>query len=342
MENSMSRILVQMTVKNALESIKEDPERGVRNLVDKALQFSNGRFQPYFFSTMQTMLQNEKSSYYNLIRNVVSHTDTERLYTFGMNLGYNGCTIGAGRIRDNEQKLGCNIPWTISVQIDAERFKEKENRYQAILREGEKLGIYTWMLFCMEQPWEALNLADKHPDSAFCLFCNPEDITSRFLDEASGYNNLMLVLRYDETSTGKYTLLQERGMLYSVWYQYNQKDMETIIDGDLFYSTGQIYPAFTALIPEQGCADEIRQLVSQTVTQRRKEQIYSTILWDFYGDNRFIDTIISNDACSVCFDKTGSLYRWDGVPTPGRHNLFQSELTDILTSVYPKNQETAE
>ncbi|MDO4343762.1 MAG: hypothetical protein Q4C50_03050 [Eubacteriales bacterium] len=336
MKNSMSQILLQMTVKNALKSIKEDPERGTRNLVDMALQFSEGRFQPVFFNAVQTMLQNEKSPYYDLVRNTVSHTDIKRLYTFGMNLGYHGCTVGARRIRDNEKKLNCNIPWTISAQLDMDQFKEKEPQYQAMIRDGESLGIYTWMLFCPEQPWKALTLVEEHPDSAFCLFCNPEDMNPHFLDEAGNYYNLMLVLRYEENAPDKYALLRERNLLYSAWYPYGQKDIEAIINGDLFYGIQQRYPAFTVLLPKQDCPNVCRQLAFQTVTQARKEQRYSTILWDFYGDNRYIDTIISNDACSVCFGKTGDLYSLDGKPAPKRHNLFQNELTDILISACPK------
>ena len=94
MEKSMSRMLVETVVKKALKSIKESPERGIRNLVDMALQFSEGRFQINFFTVTQTMFQNENSAYYGLVRNVVAYTDSDRLFTFGMNLGYNSCTEG--------------------------------------------------------------------------------------------------------------------------------------------------------------------------------------------------------------------------------------------------------
>ena len=130
MENSMFKILVGSVVKETLNKMKENPERGIRNLVDMALQFSDGRFQQDFFATAQVMLQNESSAYYRLVRDLISNTDTERLYTFGMNLGYNGCTAGAQRIRDNEKLLGCNIPWAVVLQIAENGFEEKEKTYQ--------------------------------------------------------------------------------------------------------------------------------------------------------------------------------------------------------------------
>ena len=40
MENSLSRILIETTVRQTLKGLQEDPKRSVRNLVDMALQFS--------------------------------------------------------------------------------------------------------------------------------------------------------------------------------------------------------------------------------------------------------------------------------------------------------------
>ena len=105
MENTMSRILVTSVVRKALNDMKESPERSTRNLVDMALQFSEGRFQQRFFTSAQTMLKNKNSGYYGLIRNTLARVDTERLFTFGMNLGYNSCTVGARKIRENEKNL---------------------------------------------------------------------------------------------------------------------------------------------------------------------------------------------------------------------------------------------
>lgn len=76
----MSRLLVETVVKKSLKGIKDSPERGIRNLVDMALQFSEGRFQKNFFTMAQIMLQNENSAYYDLVRETVTHTDTDRLF----------------------------------------------------------------------------------------------------------------------------------------------------------------------------------------------------------------------------------------------------------------------
>ena len=92
MGNDTSRILIETIVRKTLREIKASPGRSTRNLIDMALNFSEGRFQRNFFEAAQTMLTNEKSPYYELIRDTVAHVDCERLLRFGMNVGYHGCT----------------------------------------------------------------------------------------------------------------------------------------------------------------------------------------------------------------------------------------------------------
>lgn len=330
--NSMSRVLIETVVRGALKAIKNSPERGIRNLVDIALQFSKGRFQQNLFSTVQTMLQNENSAYYELVRDVISHTDTDRLCTFGMNLGYNGCTVGAQRIRESEKRMHCNIPWAVILQIHEECLGNKQMKYLEVIRAGEDLGIYVWMLFTMGHPERVLPFAKDHPDSAFCIFCQASDLTPIFLDEAAELHNIMLFVRYEENESEVYDTLQKMGFLYSAWYQYGKIDTEAIINGDLFDSIQQLKPAFTVLIPEQNCPKGIQDLITQTVRQARSEQTYCTLPWELLGDNSLIDTIISGDACSVCFDKNGDLYNWNRKVECEHHNLFLDSLSEIFMS----------
>ena len=81
MENSMSRILIETTVRQTLKGLQDDPKRSIRNVVDMALHFSDGRFQSRFFRTAQTMLEHEDSAYYALVEDAANHIDPEHLVT---------------------------------------------------------------------------------------------------------------------------------------------------------------------------------------------------------------------------------------------------------------------
>ena len=140
----MEKVLVNTVVKNAIKNIKTDPERTARNLVDMASRFADTRFQKQFYGTIQSMLQNENSAYYSLVRDTLSAVHEETLLTFGMNLGYNGLYLGAENIRKQEESLGYSIPWNISFSIQDERVYDYHHK---VIDQGEKLGIHSWYLF---------------------------------------------------------------------------------------------------------------------------------------------------------------------------------------------------
>jgi len=338
MENSMSRILIETVVRKTLKDMKEDPERSIRKLVDMALHFSEGRFQKNFFRVAQTMLENENSPYYALLRNISSSVDPERLVTFGMNLGYNSCTLGAKKIRENERELGCNIPWTVAFQTNSIQIYEHLSEYHAAVADGEKLGIYAWMLFAQSHPQDLLPLVNEHSDSAFFLFCDPNDIDTAVLDSISDVNNLMLVVRYEETAEALYAQIRDNGLLYSAYYAYAQEDIESIKNGDLFYSIQQTHPVFTILLAQSDVPEPIQNTAYQAVVRARDEQSYQTIPLEFYFDNRLIDKIISDDSCFAWFDPDGKLYSRTEEKTEVNCNLFHVGLLSSFQSAFPKSK----
>ena len=336
MENSLSRILIETTVRQTLKGLQENPKRSTRNLVDMALQFSEGRFQSHFFETAQTPLKNEDSAYYALVQDTASHIETEHMVKFGMNLGYNSCTWGAQHIRLNEKRLGFNIPWTVLFRIESLSYAEHHVQYESAIADGERLGIYSWILLTREDPSFLLPLVQKHSDSAYFLLCEPESVTEAFLDMASQTKNLMLVVRFCGGAERACAMLRAAEHPYAVYYPYSQKDVEKIINGTLFEKTQQLHPIFTVLAPEQGCPESIRRVVYQAIVAVRNGQAYQTIPWELYYDTQKVDEIISDDACCAFFDSQGNLYVPDNRHTATYGNLFVDGLPAILQQAYPK------
>ena len=161
MERTMPRIIIETTVRKALKDIRENAGRGIRNLVDMALHFSNARFQREFFSDAQTLLKNQSSAYYLLAQDIVTHVEEERIITFGINVGYNACTLGARTIRKNEAELGFNIPWVIPMQLTKGSVAAHMEDYKRVISEGNSLGIYCWFLFLNECTLDAIPLAES-------------------------------------------------------------------------------------------------------------------------------------------------------------------------------------
>ena len=336
MGNDISRILIETVVRKTLRDMKDSPERSTRNLVDMALHFSSGPFQREFFEMAQKMLQNEHSAYYSLIQDVVSSADTDKLVSFGLNLGYNSFVAGAKTIRAVEAREHFNIPWTIRLDFHGPSYAQRADAYRSVIRQGRQLGIFTWALFPDSQPQNLLGLAAEHSDCAFLLFCEPEALTDALLDEAARLKNLLFMVRYSGSASDICGLLRRKGFLYSVYVPYGADDLERISSGELFCCTENLHAVFTLLLADPACPDDIRQEVYGQAVRIRKAQQYRTIPLEWTFDSRFVDGIISDGACSAAFDENGDLAPRCGQPVPENCNLFTRPLRDILKEAFPK------
>ena len=338
MQDSVSRALIETVVRRALRDIGDSPERSSRNLIDMALTFAEGRFQQTFFQTAQRLLCDEHSAYYTLVRDVVAHVDSERLVSFGMNVGYNSCTWGARMIRENEVALNFDIPWSLLLEIDGERFAEREAAYRSMIEQGKMLGIYMWMLFAGDAPGRVLSLAAEHDDCAFALFCAPESVSEAFLDEAQALNNLMIVVRDGDDAADVCARLRGRKLLYSLYVPYGDGDADEILGDELLCAVQPLHPVFTAFVPKRGCSAEASRRVHQHVIRERMALKCNTVLWELVQDGMYVDQIISENACSAAVDAQGDFYALSAGKKEAMGNLFEESLKDVLCHAFPKGE----
>ena len=229
MKKDINWMLIESVVRRTVQKLHDSPEREIRNLIDLGLSFADGRFQRKFLKASQKMLRNEKSAYYPLIKDVVSHVDEERLVTFGMNLGYNGCTRGAKTIRQIEQEEGFNIPWALSFSLNPAQIEN--GCYSSVIHQGTELGIYVYLMEASDPVEQSLALTAEHPDCAFVLFVRPQQITDAFVQQLEKQNNLMLSVEWEEGAVESCRLLREHRLLYSVHHQYSAEQVPSLLDG---------------------------------------------------------------------------------------------------------------
>lgn len=333
----ITHVLVETTLRKTLKEIKDSPKRSFRNLIDMGLDFTKGRFQKPFLENVQKMLENEHSPYYYLISDIVYNVDHDRLISFGMNVGYNGCTKGAKKIRTIESKEQYNIPWSVSLKIDGKKYLDNEEKYISVIEQGKKLGIYTWLVFPDCNVNSILSLAKKHTDCAFAFFCEEEDIEDCILDEAETLYNVMFVVRYSEDMKNTITQLRERQMLYSVYIPYNDGNIHDVIDNDYYEGIEDLHPVFTALTPTFNCSARAREKAYEYVINVRKNQELQTILWDTLSDSKFIDGVISENSCTAIFDENGNLISFDDNGINTENNIFKNAMNDIFKKAFVKS-----
>lgn len=336
MENSVSKVLIETVVRKTLRDMKDDPDRSIRNLVDRALLVSGGRFQKRFFQTAQSMLHNEQSAYYALVRSVVENIDHERLLRFGMNIGYNSGTIGAKKIREIEAREGFNIPWAMFLEIDAGDFARQRRRYAALVEEGGELGIYTWFLrvngFCRD----VFEWIEQYPDCAFGLLCAPETVNDELVGEAERLNNLIVGVGLGARTEDACEALRARKMLYCIYCQYGEDRLREILSDDLLHDTQALGAPFTVFLPEESCAKSAQARVFGYTQRTRKEQRFPTIPWELFQDSMAVDAIISGDGCSAGFRADGSFFALANRREGNGMTLQEHSLREILQTCLPK------
>lgn len=359
LNSKATHILIETIVRQTIKDIKDSPERGIRRLVDMALEFSGGRFQKYFFSIAQMMLEDENSKYYDILRYLMSYADTDRLVKFGMNLGYNGCTEGAGTIRAIESEQGYNIPWTVALDIDPDQYTARQQEYESVIAQGQKLGIFVWQLHVDGCPTPVMPLMEKFPNSAFLLFCHSKELDEESLDSIAELPNLMPVLYFDGIESDIWEKLRSRGIFYSVFVMYGTKSLKTkgvqaecmeggsrhyieaagnMLDGDFFYEAQQVHPVFTAVYATPECPDEIRNNVYAQMREYRESAAFGTFPWEMAYDSCLVDEIISTDAYAVRFDASGGFHISYNEYAQEECNLFEDRLEEIFRRCLPKRE----
>lgn len=337
MKKSMNEIMVRTIVKKAIRNLKTDPERTIRNLVDMAAQFADSRFQQEFYSCAQRILSDEHSGYYTLAKDSLSQVNEETLLNFSMNLGYNGLYLGAQNIREIRQREGYHIPWTISLTVMQDALCDLHHE---LICQGEELGIQTWHLFSNNGIYECLTLAESHPDSAFVIFCDANDIDLTVLDYADEIHNIALLVPYNADADVLCELLRASGMFYGIYHCYTAGNLPDLLSGELLEDMQQLHPAVTVFMPRFHGQTLLRGRAYDWITRERTAQKCTAIPWELYSDTLLVDSIISGQGRWVGFDVYGQLNTEEGLCHDPELNILKNDLPTILRQAFPLTKGT--
>lgn len=314
--DAFMRIVVESVVERYLREIGKDPKRSIRKLVDIGGQFAKGRFQSYFFEISQTMLENENSPYYTLIRNAVGGVDHETLKTFGVNTGLNGWSRGAARIRKLEAEMGFDIPWAIFFHLNPETGGDQLERCRRLIREGKELGIYVYLFETRAGADLAplVRLFHDEPECAFFLMLPPSLVTEAGADLLAGCKNLLISVSTQdpdwEQAAGR---LKQTRCLWGAHTRYaTHAQTARITSGAWTENLLAHRPVFAFCLALPDCSDEDCAAVQGYAHAVRVEQKYPVFLIDYYTDHLFIDHIISEHPCYLGITADGRVTACDG------------------------------
>lgn len=311
---AMTRTFISAAVDKGFKDIARDPKRSVRQLVDLGTFFAKGRFQKYFFDIFGEMLHNERSSYYQWIHDLVVEADQKQLKTFGMNMAYNSWTVGAKTVRALEQNAGFNVPWTLVFRLDAGGVLT-ESELDSVVVQGKEMGVFTYIFLCGESydPQQLLPLLRHHPDCAFLLFLQPQQVDEPLTGAMLEVQNTLACIRCDvEGFQDKSALLHSRHCFFAAWCAYSAEDAVERIQTQLMPQVLRAQTPFFFFRAQDDCPETVQRRVRAYTVESRQAQRDPVFCVDFWSDLAFIDDVISSNACVLSFDRDGV-----AVPVPG-------------------------
>ena len=340
----MKRTMAEAIVRRSFYEIQKDPKRAIRNLVDLGRETAGGQLQQKFLGMAQQILKRTDSPYYTLIQNTVQSVDEERLLTFGLNFGWNSLTQGAKQIRDEEAKLGFNIPWSLTLHLENHPENLSGGEYLRLILVGIELGIYSYFLLPkdIQSVKLSLELAAANRNCAFCLLL-PEKLQEKHKQELAQCtlcpNTLVGINSCSPDWTKQTQWLKNRRYPYLIYRTYAaDEDVDDIVSGRWADSILP-YAGIAALLIAQGGTD-LRgdSKIYSYAVESRLGQRYPTLILDFYQDNLYMDVCISGDPCflGVLPDGRVTEYR-QGRETPADDSIRTSSLAELLRH-FPKQK----
>lgn len=341
--------IIESAIDKGVRDIKENPSRGIRNLVDLGIHFATGHFQKNFFYIAQQILGNKNTPYYELVNHIAEYVHPQILKRFGVNLGYNSWTYGAEKIRKYEKEQGYIIPWTFVFNF----IKESKNRISEtdvsnVLDTGETMGIYCGMFFAGKDKnhlKKLISMLKSHEDSSYFIFLKPELITDEISSMIVNSGNIVIVLNMNAqednvSCKNAAQILLKNKCLYGVYSTYNDDNVGYVISDEYLGLIQDLCCSFAFFVRQNLNKAANIERFSKFMHTAKSSSKYRFFLTDFYDDIAYIDKVISVKDCLITINSDGNIAISNTDNLNYGLNIKTHSLTDIFKKTMPKTQYT--
>ena len=275
-----------------LKYVDKDPDNNLLELLEKAQALFGGLFPDKYFQMFKKGVQDKNNVYRKLALSILSDVDRNDIKTMMLALGLHAGYYGTKDVRENRDKLGCNIPWTILFDPTSECNRKCKGCWSAeygnaqnltldemrgIVTQGKALGTHNYMLTGGEplmRKDDVLTVAKENRDCFFLIYTNATMIDQALCDRIHEAGNITLALSIEGTKedndyrrgAGAYDktvaamkLLKQNKILFGVSVCYTQKNIPSVTDStflDFLIENGVKYAWYFNYMPVGPGADK--------------------------------------------------------------------------------------
>lgn len=288
--------------------VYKNPKRNIPKVLKVGKAVTGNLFPESTWTAPLDVITNPQNTWNEYVYRIIEETDreflTNLLLTFAIDAGY----IGTSTLRENRDKLKCNIPWIILMDPTsacnlkckgcwAAEYGHHSNltldEMRKIVTEAKALGTHFFM-FTGGEPLvrkkDILTVANENKDCIFLAFTNGTLVDDEFCEEMKKSGNLTLALSIEGTEEttdsrrgdGVYqkvvnamALLKKHKCIFGTSVCYTSKNYDAVTS-DKFYDmeikAGAKFALYFHYMPVGSDAD-----TSLLLTPEQREHVYRTI-----------------------------------------------------------------
>ncbi|MDR1409839.1 MAG: radical SAM protein [Oscillospiraceae bacterium] len=246
--------------------IRKNPEKNLIRLANLAEKLAGGVFHKKYFEAFRHGAADAENVWrqwaLGLLRDVDKHALKRMVLAIGLGAGVHGTRA----VRENREKYGCNVPFTILFDPTSAcnlhckgcwsaEYGHKHSltldEMRSIIAQGKMLGTHNYMLTGGEpllRKADILTLCRENPDCSFLAYTNATLVDVAFCEDIRRVGNLALALSIEGTpesndarrGEGAYAktaeamhLLRENRCLFGISVCYTRDNFDSVT-GDAF------------------------------------------------------------------------------------------------------------
>lgn len=288
--------------------VYKNPKKNIPKVLKIGKAVTGNLFPETTWTAPLDVITNPQNTWNDYIYRIIEETDKELLtnvlLTFAIDAGY----IGTSTLRENRDKLKCNIPWIILMDPTsacnlkckgcwAAEYGHHSNltldEMRKIVTEAKALGTHFFM-FTGGEPLvrkkDILTVTKENPDCIFLAFTNGTLVDDEFCEELKKSGNFALALSIEGTEEttdfrrgeGVYkkvvdamALLKKHKCIFGTSICYTSKNYQAVTSNkfyDMEIEAGAKFALYFHYMPIGSDAD-----TSLLLTPEQREHVYRTI-----------------------------------------------------------------
>lgn len=338
LKHRLARQVIDIAVSKAMEDMKTNAKRSVRNLIDLGMFFSTTQTQKDFFTIARKVIASPRNPYHSLVARMIADVDNDTIKKIGLNLGYSSLIYGATKLKKRQGEGGIPVPWLLVFDV-FETSLDFLHQMERFIGESRALGIYSYIARPRKRDdiFAICETARRFDECLFILETPSALIGEKTAESLGKIHNAMVSVRMTrvdfcrESDVDAFRLLKQNRCLFGFQVNYNEDTIKEVSRPEYIRSAIGLGSLFGVYVAEDGVSDACKDAAYAFACRERGEHGQPLIALEWSRDMRYVsERILSGDGC-MAIELAEKVYR----ECINVKDVFAQSLPEILRSIQP-------